>query len=433
MFTFSPPPLHSEMNVESPNESLITWQLRLILFLRCLKMAIPLTPILIPWYQKVGMSVEEVFWLASVSSFVTVCCEIPSGYIADRIGRGRTLTAAFGLLAVSQLLLFLSQKYSHPVMMVFISALLRPLGTVLFSGTDTAIVHELTRKSNCYESHGTESSHIFTVLITEALFHVIGALLTSSYGMEASAMVSVLPPIIATVLTLFIEEVLPSQEIPTEPKSESKGRSPSVSVCEDSHISDSESDKGEGRRGIRFLCSIAPLALLNALSFMSTTLCPLVWSEVGIDVANFGLITCTSLLSASIGSLYSPWFVSKVSSEYCCSVLALFAAVAYALFSVANLPLAIIANLSLGFTRGLMWPLSTSSVNVLVTDKYRVTALSLFCAMSKVSCMILSPAVGYLITSYGVQTAAAVHSAVGIAICGLSLLNSSINSKIKLN
>ena len=50
-----------------------------------------LAAIVVLFYLNRGVSLEQVFYLSIVWSVVSLATEVPSGYLADKIGRKRTL------------------------------------------------------------------------------------------------------------------------------------------------------------------------------------------------------------------------------------------------------------------------------------------------------------------------------------------------------
>ena len=55
-------------------------------------------PIAVPFFQSKGLSMQEVFSLQALFAVVVLLAEVPSGYVADLIGRRQTLIlgAVFG-------------------------------------------------------------------------------------------------------------------------------------------------------------------------------------------------------------------------------------------------------------------------------------------------------------------------------------------------
>ena len=48
-------------------------------------------PIVVPFYQSHGLSMQEIYWLQSIFALATVALELPTGYAADLLGRKSSL------------------------------------------------------------------------------------------------------------------------------------------------------------------------------------------------------------------------------------------------------------------------------------------------------------------------------------------------------
>ena len=85
-----------------------------------------------------GFSLVEIGLAESVFHVVSLCCELPSGLLADVLGRKRTLTASHMMFVLSTLLMAASQG----IVGVCLSLAASALGYNLESGTREAITYE---------------------------------------------------------------------------------------------------------------------------------------------------------------------------------------------------------------------------------------------------------------------------------------------------
>ena len=85
-----------------------------------------------------GFSLVEIGLAESVFHVVSLCCELPSGLLADVLGRKWTLTASHVMFVLSTLLMVASQGMAGVCLSMAISA----LGYNLESGTREAITYE---------------------------------------------------------------------------------------------------------------------------------------------------------------------------------------------------------------------------------------------------------------------------------------------------
>ena len=68
-----------------------------VYLIRFFAMFMVLMPVIVPFFQSVGIGMEGVYILQSVFAVTVFICEIPSGYISDLLGRKKTLIVAFFL------------------------------------------------------------------------------------------------------------------------------------------------------------------------------------------------------------------------------------------------------------------------------------------------------------------------------------------------
>ena len=85
-----------------------------------------------------GFSLVEIGVAEAVFHVVSLCCELPSGLLADVLGRKRTLTASHVMFVLSTLLMVISQG----MVVVCLSLAISALGYNFESGTREAITYE---------------------------------------------------------------------------------------------------------------------------------------------------------------------------------------------------------------------------------------------------------------------------------------------------
>lgn len=126
-----------------------------------------LNAIIVLFYLHRGVSLEEVFYLTLVWSITSLIFEVPSGYLADRFGRKRTLM----LGALFLLCAWVATWFAHgflPFVGVFV---LMSLAFSMFSGTEEAMLYdslkELHKENEMTKYNGRLSSarHIFKIFV----------------------------------------------------------------------------------------------------------------------------------------------------------------------------------------------------------------------------------------------------------------------------
>ena len=95
-------------------------------------------PVVVPFFQSKGLSMQEVFALQALFGFVVMITEVPSGYVADLIGRKRTLVVGAAFVGLGHSLLLNADGFWTLAM--FETAL--GIGHSLVSGADIAVLYD---------------------------------------------------------------------------------------------------------------------------------------------------------------------------------------------------------------------------------------------------------------------------------------------------
>ncbi|RPI41295.1 MAG: MFS transporter, partial [Bacteroidetes bacterium] len=93
-------------------------------------------PIVVPFYESNGLSMTDIMILQAVYSVAIVILEIPSGYLADVIGRRKTLImgSVFGTLG------FMTYSLSHGFTGFLVAEVILGIGQSCISGADSAML-----------------------------------------------------------------------------------------------------------------------------------------------------------------------------------------------------------------------------------------------------------------------------------------------------
>lgn len=130
--------------------------------------------VIVLFYLHRGVSLDQVFYLSIVWSLVALATEIPSGYLADKIGRKRTLMLGVALICLSHIVSLFANGF-WPFVGVFV---LLSASFSCFSGTDEALLYESLQEME--QEHGM-THHNGRLMSARALFKLfvplIGAII----------------------------------------------------------------------------------------------------------------------------------------------------------------------------------------------------------------------------------------------------------------
>ncbi len=95
-------------------------------------------PVAVPFFQSKGLSMQEVFALQALFGLVVMATEVPSGYVADLVGRKRTLVLGALFVGLGHSLLLNADGFW--TLALFETAL--GIGHSLISGADIALLYD---------------------------------------------------------------------------------------------------------------------------------------------------------------------------------------------------------------------------------------------------------------------------------------------------
>lgn len=94
------------------------------------------------FYLSRNLGLDQIFYLLVIWSVVGIILEVPSGYLADMIGRKKTIILGVGLHALSIAVLFVANSF--PLFALFIA--LQSAAYAAFTGTDSALLYDSLRE-----------------------------------------------------------------------------------------------------------------------------------------------------------------------------------------------------------------------------------------------------------------------------------------------
>ncbi|HLD17536.1 MAG TPA: MFS transporter [Patescibacteria group bacterium] len=145
---------------------------RLLFLGRALVETKTLSAVLVLFYLHRGLELGEIFFLSIVWSLTSLATEVPSGYLADLIGRKRTLLLGVFLLFCSQVVTLFAWGF-WPFVGVFI---LMSASFSCFSGTEEAMLFEsLEESGKSHEMNARNGKLLSARSFPDILVPAIGA------------------------------------------------------------------------------------------------------------------------------------------------------------------------------------------------------------------------------------------------------------------
>lgn len=161
-----------------------------------------LGPIIVVFILSKGLSFTELTMLNTISAISVVLFEVPTGVIADKIGRKYSIIAGAFFMGVSMLIL----AYAHSFFILAISEIVFALGMALRSGADTALLYDtlivLDREEDYRKLEGKTRAIIY---YTQAVGSIVASFLFV-WNEKLPALLSAVFMFITMGISLFFVE-----------------------------------------------------------------------------------------------------------------------------------------------------------------------------------------------------------------------------------
>jgi MFS family permease len=161
------------------------------------QMFLVIIPVIVPYFQARGLNLQQIFTLQGIFGGVLIILDAPAGYIADVIGRKKTMLIGSAISAVGFQVLCFGQTFNHFVLYEVIIG----VGLSLQSGCDVAILYNTLEKLRL---HGSGAGYLGRRLtystIGEGIASLLGGFLAGlslDYPAYAMAAVSWIPLFVA--------------------------------------------------------------------------------------------------------------------------------------------------------------------------------------------------------------------------------------------
>jgi len=337
-------------------------------------------PVIVPYFQRHGLSLTQVFMVFTIFSTTLCLFEIPTGYFSDLVGRKKTLILASLLKGLGGVSLALA----HDVLGFSAAYFLIGLANSLYSGADISLLYE-TRE--VLDTDGKKPRNFFG---NRVFFSQLGVMLAAIFGAKVAA-ISFETAIVLNSVFAWIP--LAIAFFLTEPP---KAR------LRTSHMANFRTI-GTTLSKSSFLFKWVSLSSIfyGAAPVLATVAFQGFWESQGIELEAFGLIAVVYGLTGAV----SGTLAGNAEHRLGRSALILFIGVApvlgffgCGLFSVAT---AVAFGLLLEICRGFSQALFNELLNQELSSNLRATLNSIVALGNRLVVAILGPILGVLADRYG--------------------------------
>ncbi|MEN9443404.1 MAG: hypothetical protein RIS47_294 [Bacteroidota bacterium] len=135
-----------------------------------------LMPVVVVFFQSRGLTVGDIFLLRSVNAVGIILMEIPTGYLADVLGRKRTLLIGTVLGFAG----FSLYNFAHGIELFAVAELCIGMGASFLSGADSAMLFDTLESANKTQEYTKYEGRILSLgNFAEALGGIVGGFLAT--------------------------------------------------------------------------------------------------------------------------------------------------------------------------------------------------------------------------------------------------------------
>jgi len=342
-------------------------------------------PVVVPFFGSFGLSMKDIFALQALYGFVVVVTEVPSGYVADVLGRKNTLVIGAVLAAVGHsCLLFAEGFWTLALFELFLG-----LAHSLISGADLALLYdtELALGRSEDKQRQVVGKLYSARSFSEALAGVVCTGVMLWAGFKELVYLQVIIGWIPVFLVLRLVEP------------------PGERLCSESHVANMA-------RIMRYLLNhsrvlrlvILALSIWSLTTFYAVWLLQQLWQQQGIDLAHFGWIWGGLTLLAALAGRWAHRLEAAFGARAVLLFIGLAPALGYAGLETLGVVGGLIISATFFLARGLGLVILRDALNKRVPSEFRATANSIASFGFRGAFVVTGPIVGHVFDLWGMST-----------------------------
>lgn len=346
-------------------------------------LAMVVMPIIVPFFQSKGLDLAQVFYLQALFAMAVVVFEVPSGYVADILGRKNALVAGSFFHGAGFTLMYFADGFGSLVVVEVILG----LGLSLLSGADLSLLYD-TQQALGYsvreKSNGIAHMR-FIKSVSEGVAALLGSLVLL-YSFDAVVAVNAVFSWIPLVFSFFLVEA------PYERMVENRIIGNMKLVV--SHLFYED-------KLLKLIC--LSITFFSLSTFYAVWLFQTYWSDQEIELGWFGVLWAAQSFVVALAAKSCHLLEDKIGPRPILVAIGLLPVLGY--FSMAGL--GGLAGILVGFlffiSRGWNQVMLTDALNRRVPASFRATANSMTSFLFRTIFILTGPAVGVLYDQYGMN------------------------------
>ena len=358
-------------------------------------------PIIVLFYQDNGLEMQDIFTLKAVYSVAIVIFEIPSGYLADVLGRKKTLIIG----TILGFMGFIVYDFSFTFWSFLVAELVLGLGQSLISGADSALLYDtLKALSNQKKYLKYEGRMVSIGNFAEAIAGILGGLLaeislrTPFYGQTAVAFIGI-PAAILLIEPVRYQKISRMRFIDI------------LGIVKYSLF------KSKHLKWTIFYSAIIGTTTLTMAWFVQPY-----FKMVELPLAMFGLFWALLNLSVGITSYYAHKMEYKLGQVKSLLLITILIPGLYIVLGQIHALWGIVILFAFYLVRGFATPILKDYINKLTESNIRATVLSVRNFMIRIVFAGVGPFLGWYTDIFSLSSALTLAGITFLAIAGLLLI-----------
>ena len=341
-------------------------------------------PIIVIFFQENGLNMQQIFILKSLNAITVVVMEIPSGYLADRLGRRKTLLLG-ALLSFGG---FLAYSVAHDFFMFLVAELFIGLSMSFISGADSAMLYDSLQSLERKNDYAKQEGRITSLgNFSEAAAGILGGFLAG---------ISLRLPFIAQTGIAFIG--IPAALMLWEPKINSVlQKTTMLSVFNTMRDT--------------FLRNRILRAYILFSAFAGMTTLTLAWfiqpyfKAIDLPLKWFGVLWTSLNISVALTALWAYKAERLISARMMLMCISIFIGGGFILLGFFEGVWGIIVLFLIYLVRGIATPVLKDYINRYTSSDVRATILSVRSFIIRIGFAVISPFLGWYTDHYDLQHA----------------------------
>lgn len=341
-------------------------------------------PVIVLFYKSNGLTMQDIFLLQSAYSLTLMTLEIPTGYLADKIGRKQSIVIGASLGFTGYLVYSLSFGFWHFV----IAEVLLGLSQSLVSGADSAMLYDTLAADKQKDKYTRLEGRITSIgNFGEAFAGIIGGLLAVS---------SLRTPLYVQACVALI--ALPAALMLSEPPLKIARNKPGFKEIQSIIYSVLHGD-------VKLKWNTLFSATIGTSTLAMAWFAQPYFGQIKLPVSVYGVAWAILNLSVGIAAMYA-WKLEEnfgIPNTVLIFTIVIFSSFLALMFLPGYLGLSVLLLFYLA--RGIATPTLRNYINIITKSEVRATVLSVRNFMIRLMFAITGPAWGWLSDKYSLKTA----------------------------